>query len=131
MISYLRARHIGPVPDLEVDFGGRLNLVTGDNGLGKTFLLDACWYGLTRTWADGKKFYPTTDLSKNNQPRIDYKIIGKTGSEIVRQAKYYFKNQTWKILEVRPLGRAWLSTSELTAVFPSGIQPAIIGETMT
>ncbi len=104
MISYLRARHIGPVPDLEVDFGGRLNLVTGDNGLGKTFLLDACWYGLTRTWADGKKFYPTTDLSKNNQPRIDYKIIGKTGSEIVRQAKYYFKNQTWKILEVRPPG---------------------------
>ncbi len=23
-------------------------LITGDNGLGKTFRLDACWYGLTK-----------------------------------------------------------------------------------
>ena len=29
----------------------RLNLITGDNGLGKSFLLDIAWWTLTRTWA--------------------------------------------------------------------------------
>ena len=28
----------------------RLNLITGDNGLGKSFLLDVAWYCLTRRW---------------------------------------------------------------------------------
>lgn len=28
----------------------RVNLLTGDNGLGKSFLLDVVWWALTRTW---------------------------------------------------------------------------------
>jgi hypothetical protein len=52
MITQLLLQDIGPVAGLTADFGERLNLVTGDNGLGKTFLPDACWYALTRTWAD-------------------------------------------------------------------------------
>ena len=102
MIKQLTLEHIGPAPKLEVEeFGSRLNVITGDNGLGKTFLLDAIWYGLTRTWADGKKFYPTIDVSKNEQPKIKYKISGQIGNETDRQAKYNFKNQTWKILQVQ------------------------------
>lgn len=57
MIKELHLHQIGPVPDLLAKFGSRLNLVTGDNGLGKTFLLDACWYTLTRTWADDRTHY--------------------------------------------------------------------------
>lgn len=39
------ARHMHP------EFGPRLNVLTGDNGLGKTVLLDAAWWALTGSWA--------------------------------------------------------------------------------
>ena len=35
---------------MELEFGSRLNLLTGDNGLGKSFLLDIAWWALTRKW---------------------------------------------------------------------------------
>ena len=104
MISKLKLHHIGPVPDLTAEFGERLNLITGDNGLGKTFLLDACWYALTRTWAGGDKraFYPTADAPKSSNPAIDYSIIGKTGKPAENRAEFQFKTQTWKPKQARP-----------------------------
>lgn len=98
MISELKLHHIGPVPDLTAEFGERLNVITGDNGLGKTFLLDACWYALTRTWAGGEKnaFYPSADTSKSETPAIDYSVIGKTGKPAENRAEFQFKSQSWK-----------------------------------
>ena len=40
-----------PRPTMEIHFKPRMNFLTGDNGLGKTFLLDIAWWVLTRTWA--------------------------------------------------------------------------------
>jgi hypothetical protein len=97
MIKQLGLHQIGPVHDLEVEFGERLNLVTGDNGLGKTFLLDACWYALTRTWADAKQFYPAPDIPKNEPPYLDYKLFDKEGNEVPGQANYNFATQTWRM----------------------------------
>lgn len=37
--------------DLSVDLAPRLNVLTGDNGLGKTFLLDVAWWTRTCTWS--------------------------------------------------------------------------------
>jgi hypothetical protein len=51
MLRHLELRNVGPAPTLEIDFAERLNLVTGDNGLGKSFLLDVAWWALTQTWA--------------------------------------------------------------------------------
>src|SRR5580700_6557677 len=96
MIKRLKLEHIGPAPKLEVaEFGERLNLVTGDNGLGKTFLLDACWYGLTRTWADGNMFYPTSDTSKADPPYIDCTVFGQARNEDSRRVLFNFAYQTW------------------------------------
>lgn len=51
MIHTLRIQNTGPAPSLpEIEFGERLNLITGDNGLGKSFLLDIVWWALTRKW---------------------------------------------------------------------------------
>lgn len=36
---------------LRVDLGPRLNVFAGDNGLGKSFVLDVVWWALTGTWA--------------------------------------------------------------------------------
>src|ERR1039458_9518597 len=102
MIKELHLHQIGPVPDLEAAFGPRLNLVTGDNGLGKTFLLDACWYALTRTWADGKQFYPLPEEPRKPVPAIDYTIIGKNGREARNRAEYQFRDQSWACRQARP-----------------------------
>jgi len=103
MIKYLRLAHIGPAASLEVEeFGQRLNLFTGDNGLGKTFLLDACWYALTRTWADGKQFYPLPEALKKPSPAIDYVIIGKNGKEAKNTAEFQYRDQSWVRKQARP-----------------------------
>lgn len=104
MISELKLHHIGPVTNFTAEFGARLNLITGDNGLGKTFLLDACWYALTRTWAGGAKraFYPSADAPKSAVPAIDFSVIGKTGKPAGNHAVFQFKSQTWKTKQARP-----------------------------
>lgn len=50
MLGHLELSNVGPAPKLEIDFAERLNLITGDNGLGKSFLLDLAWWALTQTW---------------------------------------------------------------------------------
>lgn len=49
MIQTLKTEQIGP-GSVNLAFGTRLNLFTGDNGLGKSFLFDLIWYAHTRTW---------------------------------------------------------------------------------
>ncbi len=48
MLKSLRLKNVGPAPEMEL--APRLNLITGDNGLGKSFLLDVAWWALTRRW---------------------------------------------------------------------------------
>ncbi|WP_413173588.1 AAA family ATPase [Anabaena azotica] len=43
--------------------GDRLSLITGDNGLGKTFLLECSWWALTGHWA-GLPAYPNQIFTK-------------------------------------------------------------------
>ena len=50
MLEYLELENVGPAPTMEVEFAPRLNLITGDNGLGKSFLLDTAWWALTGAW---------------------------------------------------------------------------------
>ncbi|MCB9693881.1 MAG: ATP-binding protein [Alphaproteobacteria bacterium] len=53
MLETLKLRDVGPAPHLEVQLGERLNFLVGDNGLGKSFLLDVAWWVLTGSWARG------------------------------------------------------------------------------
>ncbi|QRN96883.1 ATP-binding protein [Archangium violaceum] len=48
MLGELKLEEVGPSPRLSFSFGPRLNLLTGDNGLGKTFVLDLAWWALTQ-----------------------------------------------------------------------------------
>ncbi len=47
MLEYLELTGVGPAEHMRVDFAPRLNILTGDNGLGKTFVLDVAWWVLT------------------------------------------------------------------------------------
>ena len=77
MLERLSFKNIGPSPEMALKFGDRLNLLTGDNGLGKTFVLDAAWWALTRTWADGKQLEPPVRATL--KPVISYLIHGVAG----------------------------------------------------
>ena len=50
MLEYLKLENVGPAPHMEVEFAPRVNIITGDNGLGKSFLLDTAWWTLTGAW---------------------------------------------------------------------------------
>ncbi len=43
-------QNVGPVVKMRLELAPRLNLITGDNGLGKSFLLDVAWWALTCRW---------------------------------------------------------------------------------
>lgn len=57
MIHELHLNDVGPASHLDITFAERLNILTGDNGLGKTFLLDVVWWALAGTWA-GEPAWP-------------------------------------------------------------------------
>jgi predicted ATPase len=80
MLEYLSLKNVGPAPEMEIHFKPRMNFLTGDNGLGKTFLLDIAWWVLTRTWA-GMPAVP---------PRRGWKVPGGTATETpVIEYKYH------------------------------------------
>ena len=72
MLKYLHLKNVGLAPDLRVDWADRLSLIAGDNGLGKSFLLDLAWWALTRTWA-GPIALPMT----SKKASIVYAVKGK------------------------------------------------------
>jgi DNA repair exonuclease SbcCD ATPase subunit len=49
MLQILHLKNVGPAPEMYLHFGLRLNIITGDNGLGKSFILDVVWWALTGT----------------------------------------------------------------------------------
>ncbi|MCY2968829.1 MAG: ATP-binding protein, partial [Planctomycetota bacterium] len=100
MLKSLKLDGIGPVQNLHAEFGERLNVLTGDNGLGKSFLLDVCFWTLTGTWPGARTALPDPD-SKTNTPRITFEVTGKTKSPLSKTASFDFHSQTWD----RPPGR--------------------------
>lgn len=75
MIERLSLRNLGPAAEMTFAFGERVNVITGDNGLGKTFVLDLAWWALTRTWADGRIIRPSPRVRGAG---IEYVVNGKT-----------------------------------------------------
>lgn len=55
----------------------RLNIVTGDNGLGKSFLLDLAWWAVTRTWA-GEPIRPPLENPAPAKVQIEFAAVSKT-----------------------------------------------------
>jgi hypothetical protein len=98
MIERLELHHVGPAPNLEFDFAPRLNLLTGDNGLGKTFILDVAWWALTRSWAG----YPAVPhRGQGLRPTITFHYKSKTTS--VEYSSFYdFTAQAWTPKPGRP-----------------------------
>ena len=100
MLERLSIKNIGPGFTEPIEFGTRLNLLTGDNGLGKTFVLDAAWWALTRTWADGKQLEPPVRATV--PPQISYSIQGVAKGTREITCDYDLAAGKWHIRQGRP-----------------------------
>ena len=77
MLEYLRLENTGPAPELAMELGPRLNLIAGDNGLGKSFLLDVAWWALSGHWPSLlnprlNRGYPARSREWPKEPQIEF-----------------------------------------------------------
>ena len=82
--------------DIVIDFNSRLNIITGDNGLGKSFILECAWWALTHGWTAGQ-IYPRD--TKKGKPQINFKISDSSGEVQSLKSNYDWKQQKWTIQE--------------------------------
>ena len=100
MLKKLSLEGVGPAKRLEIEFGERLSLITGDNGVGKSFLLDVAWWALTRTWpGPGRQSVPRENARKAT---IETTVKGQSPKSTIRKISYDFSKQTWVQPQARP-----------------------------
>jgi AAA domain, putative AbiEii toxin, Type IV TA system/AAA domain len=109
MLKRLHLENVGPASQMDVEFADRLNVFTGDNGLGKTFILDIVWWLMTN---GGSQPHP---LSPSNTPRIEYIIDywvesdNKTSSvPSLLLLEYQSRQQFWKGAHFNPANESVL-----------------------
>lgn len=90
MLHSMHLAGVGPADELKLDLASRLNVITGDNGLGKSFLLDAAWWVLTRTWAS----YPLEPRSAA-AASISFEVDLRKGTKKKFTSKYDRASLGW------------------------------------
>lgn len=90
----LKLKSVGPGRSLTYEPGERLNLITGDNSLGKTFLLDIIWWALTDDWFQ----YPALpqDDKRSHSPEIAF-TTGLSNRHRAVTAGFNWDSQKWKL----------------------------------
>lgn len=105
MLQRLDLTNVGPAPKLCMELGSRLNLLTGDNGLGKSFLLDIAWWALTRKWpAEVNKTLPGGLMARpttTSEARIEFSFTAKSGPYSYRST-FNREAQAWAGRSGRP-----------------------------
>jgi len=107
MLESLHLKNVGPAPEMEMKLAPRLNLITGDNGLGKSFLLDAAWWALTRKWPHDlnpnlTSGYPARPSDVRKAATIEFQLTSKTKS-VFYTSKYVPRDESW----LGKAGRPW------------------------
>jgi hypothetical protein len=105
MLESLHLKNVGPAPEMKMELAPRINLITGDNGLGKSFLLDIAWWSLTRRWPN--EVNPRLATGMLALPRdkgaasISFSFMGK-GKKEVYQSNFDRKLREWSGRPGRP-----------------------------
>jgi hypothetical protein len=107
MLEYLHLKNVGPAVEMEMSLAPRLNLITGDNGLGKSFLLDVAWWALTRRWPHDlnpmlTSGYPARPTTIKQPASIEFRLTSKTKS-VAYESNYEPREESW----IGKAGRPW------------------------
>ena len=99
MLERLELHNVGPAPEMTLDVAKRVNLVTGDNGLGKSFLLDVAWWALTRRWPREVNRRMTSGHSArprdaSSSSTIRFRVRGRSGP-LDWEAEFSRREQSW------------------------------------
>ena len=88
-LAFLHIHGTGPAADMRFRPADRMTIITGDNGLGKSFLMECAWWALTGNWADRPAF-PNPD---SDQVYIEFDIQGSYQSRNIHPKVYYDRRQ--------------------------------------
>lgn len=107
MLKALHLQNVGPASEMRLDLAPRLNLITGDNGLGKSFLLDVAWWALTRKWPQDlnenlTSGYAARPTDLNTKASIKFTVESQT-SDVEYESAYVLADQSW----LGKAGRPW------------------------
>ena len=83
---------VGPADKLRLDLGKRLTVIAGDNGLGKSFLLDVAWWAATGRWA-GRPAMPF-GREAADAARLSYELRTDAGRRTC-YSRFEPRLQTW------------------------------------
>ena len=96
MLEYLEIENAGPADHLRLDLAPRLNLLTGDNGLGKSFLLDVIWWALVQKWpSDVNPKLMTGHLILPKDRAKEASLAFKETSKDAVSKNFNRQNQNW------------------------------------
>ena len=114
VLRELELRGVGPAKRLCLDPAERLNIITGDNGLGKTFLMECVWWALSGDWAE-LAAYPRSDAT-GHAPRITFRVSGQSARLESRAVDYDWDSQSWPSPQV-PAGSGLLLYARVDGSF--------------
>ena len=99
-LALLELSGLGPARLLTMEPADRVSLITGDNGFGKTFLLECGWWALSGFWA-GLPAYPREDADRRD-PKIAFRVFTESGPGEKKQVRYDWDTDTWPRPKDRP-----------------------------
>lgn len=107
MLKKIALTNVGPIPNFDIELGERLNVITGDNGLGKSFILDIIWFILTRSWpaSVNKRLtsgYMAKPCEQGKDAEIKYELIPESKTPIQKTITFDLGQQNWRIPQARP-----------------------------
>ncbi len=94
-LNYIELSYVGPSGStLRYEPSTRMNILTGDNGLGKTFLFDSIWWSVCRNWIE------STALPNENAPKPLPKIecgFNLSNHQVQKEIfRYDWLSQEWQ-----------------------------------
>ena len=107
MLERLELENVGPAPRMVLDLQRRLNLITGDNGLGKSFLLDVAWWALTRKWPrdlnpDLTSGFAARPTDAARPAKLRLALTTDAGRSVSYESTYSVLDESWSGRHGRP-----------------------------